>query len=128
MDALMNPTIPACIGSAKGNDQRLNTIAQGDLVAQLGAARQGQRIGLDEVQGGTGGPIGGQVRVQVGRVGLRREHGMDLQPDLRAEDGGCAYVIGTDCSEGDHRAPVFDQRLAQQEFQFADLVSAIGAA
>ena len=72
------------------------------------------------MQRGAGVAIGAQVCVQIGRERLGREHGVDLQPDLPAVDGGCTHVIGTDRSKGDQRASVFGQRLAQKEFQLAD--------
>ena len=80
------------------------------------------------MQRGAGGPIGEQVRLQIGRGRLRREHGVHLQPQLPAVDRCRSHVIGTDRSESDHRTPVLGQCLAQQELELADLVSAVGAA
>ena len=78
------------------------------------------------MQGGTRVPIRAQVRLQIRGGRLRREHGVDLQPQLPAVDGSRAHVIGTDRAESDERAPVLGQGLAQEKFEFANLVPAVG--
>lgn len=63
------------------------------------------------------------VRVAVTR-NLRGEHEFAPQPQLRAGRGGLAAVIGLQRAEGDHRVDAGLDRRAEQELEFAQLVTA----
>jgi hypothetical protein len=56
---------------------------------------------------------------------LRCEDGDGLQAELATADGGGERVVGAGRAVGDDALAPFGQRLAKQEFELADLVSAV---
>ena len=116
------------VGSADGNDVRMNSIfGQAPIGKLLGGFGKLGVVGA-EVHPGTGGVLHEDILADVVAGLLRREDGDGLESELSAADGGGERVVGADCAISDDALAPFGQRLAEQEFKFTDLISTVDRA